>query len=354
MRIKSSVLKSSILFIFFLLTLLMQLIFKCNALLTEKFYSTGLYPYIAKVLSSASVRVPFSLGDAFYVSLILLLLAGLVLLALRKIGFGRFLIRVLQTIALVYVLFYWLWGFNYYRQSAHQRLHLNKSPTNDSIFIRNFIYVIEQTNYYYSPQTQFKPAITDALIEASYKSKSAYLGYEYPMGRNRTKRITFSDFFAKATILGYYGPFFNETHVNKHLTAWDIPVVTAHEKSHRLGITSEAEAGFYGWLICVNSKDDFISYAGWLYVLDYFIYQSRGIKNRKELIAKIRPEVLGDMSVRNAHWRSWRNEKIDDVTTKVNDAYLKSNNIQKGIDDYNDVVQLIIDFLEGEQSAESG
>ena len=304
MRIKSPHIKSLIPFIFLLLTVLLQLFLKNNTQLTEKYYSTGLYPEIAKLLSSFSVLLPFSLGDLLYVALILTFVIGLVMLILKKIRFGKFLLRVFQTTAVVYVLFYWLWGFNYYRQPAHERLQLTRSTANDSIFIRNFSHVIAKVNVHYSPQTKFKSTENDSLIEASYKHMSAYLDFTYPMGQSRMKQITFSDFFAKATILGYYGPFFSETHVNKHLTVWDIPVVSTHEKSHRLGVTSEAEAGFYGWLICVNSTDSFTQYAGWLYALDYFIYQSRGIENRKELIKKIRPQVVNDMRVRNKHWRT--------------------------------------------------
>lgn len=346
MPIKSPHIKSLIPFIFFLLTLLLQLVLKNNAPLTEKYYSTGLYPLVAQLLSSASVLLPFSLGDLLYVALILTFFIGLGFLILKKIRFGRFLLRFFQTIAVVYALFYWLWGFNYYREPAHERLQLTKSLAIDSIFALNFSLVIEQVNFHYAPQTTFKPYANDSLIEASYKNLSHFFDFDYPMGKSRMKHITFSDFFAKATILGYYGPFFNETHVNKHLTVWDIPVVCAHEKSHRLGVTSEAEAGFYGWLICVNSEDSFTQYAGWLYALDYFVYQSRDIENRKELIAKIKPEVINDMRARDKHWRAWRNEKIDKAASKVNDAYLKSNSIKKGIDDYNGVVQLIIDYLE--------
>ncbi len=350
MRIKLPHIKSLIPFIFFFLTLLLQLFFKNNAPLTEKYYSTGLYPLIAQLLSSASVLLPFSLGDLLYLALILTFFIGLGLLIFKKICFGRFLLRVFQTTAVMYALFYWLWGFNYYRQPAHQRLQLTKSLASDSIFSRNFGHVIKQVNFHYTPQINFKPYANDSMIESSYKNMSDFFNFEYPMGKSRMKYISFSDFFAKATILGYYGPFFNETHINKHLTVWDIPVVSAHEKSHRLGVTSEAEAGFYGWLTCVKSEDSFTQYAGWMYALDYFVYQSRDIEKRKELIAKIRPEVINDMKVRNKHWRAWRNEKIDKAASKVNDAYLKSNNIKKGIDDYNGVVQLIVDYLEQEAS----
>lgn len=84
MRIKLPHIKSLIPFIFFFLTLLLQLFIKNNAPLTEKYYSTGLYPLIAQLLSSVSVLLPFSLGDLFYLALILTFFIGLGLLIFKK------------------------------------------------------------------------------------------------------------------------------------------------------------------------------------------------------------------------------------------------------------------------------
>jgi hypothetical protein len=39
-----------------------------------------------------------------------------------------------------------------------------------------------------------------------------------------------------------------------------------------------------------------------------------------------------------------RNEKIDQVAGKVNDAYLRTHKIEKGIEDYFGVVQFVMDF----------
>ncbi|MGQ1787319.1 MULTISPECIES: DUF3810 domain-containing protein [unclassified Saccharicrinis] len=345
MQIKPSYIKKSIPFILVALTFLLQIIFKNNPSLTERFYSTGIYPFIARVLSAISGLVPFSLDDVFYVCLILVLLAGSSMVIFRKMKFKKYLLSVLQITALVYISFYWLWGFNYYREPAHNRFHLNRSHANDSTFVSMFNRIIEETNNSYTPSSGFHKDTYDSVLENSYKNLSHYLNLNHSMGKRRIKHITFSNFFAKATILGYYGPFFNETHINKHLTVWDIPVVSAHEKSHQLGVTSEAEASFYGWLICVSSDEPFVQYSGWLYAMDYFMHQSSRLEKRKELIKKIRPEVIEDIKTRNKHWRGWRNAKIDKAASKVNDAYLKSNSIEKGIDDYNGVVQLIIDYL---------
>lgn len=343
MQIKAKHIKLISPFLLLLLTILLQYIFRTNPSITERFYSTGIYPLIASVLSYISSKLSFSVADVFYVSLVLLFITGVLFVILKKIRFITFILRLFQTLCIIYVSFYFLWGFNYYREPAHIRLQLNKSEANDSTFILAYDYVISKANKSYTSVNDFNSHNLDSVIEASYNDNSDLLQLKYPSGSRRIKNISFSNFFAKATILGYYGPFFNEIHINKHLTDWDIPVVTAHEKSHQFGVTSEAEAGFYGWFICVNSEDNFIEYSGWLYALDYFISQSKELPERKKWIKKIRPEIIADIKARNKHWRHWRNERIDNAATKVNNAYLKSNNIKKGIKDYNGIVQLIID-----------
>jgi len=348
MKINSSFIKQTMPFLLLIITILLQLIFRHHPSITESIYSTNIYPIIATVLSNLSYLIPFSLSDIFYITLIGLFLFGVIRSIINRKTFFRLILSVLQGAALIYCLFYVLWGFNYYREPAHTKLSLTKSAANDSTFIQMFDKVIEQTNQYYTDTNGFKKEKNDSLIEVSIKNNSAYLGLKHSMGKRRLKHITLSNFFAKATILGYYGPFFSETHINRHLTLWDIPVVSAHEKSHQLGVTSEAEASFYGWFITTKSNDRFTQYAGWLYALNYFLYQSHGLKNRRKYFQKIKPEVIDDLKQQSKHWQKWRDEKIDKAAAKVNDAYLKSNNVEKGIDDYNGVVQLIIDYLQQE------
>ncbi len=39
-----------------------------------------------------------------------------------------------------------------------------------------------------------------------------------------------------------------------------------------------------------------------------------------------------------------RNEKVDRVAAKVNDTYLKTNKVEKGIEDYTGIVKYVLDF----------
>ncbi len=336
--------KQIIPFILALVTYLFYLVFKHNPAFTEKIYSGIIYPLIADILSRFSSLFPFSFDDIFYVILVLLFLYGLVLIISRKKPVVWFLLRLTQVLALVYFLFYWLWGFNYFRQDAHHRMDIEKSTANKETFIDVFNSVIENTNKSYISFVDKDTIDYKRTLEPTIAQLQNILKIDYPNGNRRIKHILFSDFFAKASILGYYGPFFNEVHVNAYLSVWDKPIVTAHEMSHQLGITSEAEANFYAWMITVYSDDQFANYSGWLYALGFFLYQGKDIIDQKEIIKKLKPEVIADFKARRAHWRKLRNKKIDGAARKVNDAYLKSNNVEKGIADYGGMVQLIIDY----------
>lgn len=311
---------------------------------TERVYSQKIYPFIAKGLSSISRRISFSLDDLFYIALILFALATIIALLLHKIQWRKFLLIWLNSLSVLYILFYWFWGFNYFRQDLNERLVIPESQPNPALFLGVFEDLVEKTNdSYVKVDSLDKPRI-DSLIENSYQQLAPFLKVSYPAGVRRPKPITFGRFFAKATISGYYGPFFNEVHVNPYLLPVEYPMVLAHEKAHQLGITSEAEANFYAWLACSYSQDEHLQYSANLYVLRFFIYEGYQLSGYAELIEKLDEKVKEDFKRIRAHWLQLRDEKIDHYASKVNDAYLKTNKVEKGIDDYTGVVKFVMDF----------
>lgn len=346
MQVLKKFIKPAFPFLLALVTLFVLLVFKNNPTVTERLYSHGIYPIVASILSFVSNRFPFSIDNVFYISLVFAFVVGVVCVIFKKLSIGKFLLHFFQLLAIVFCMFYWFWGFNYYRSNAHQRIHIAKTFPDHEIFIKIFKEVIHNTNASYAASDLFNQTTCDSAIEKSFCKLADFLNISYPTGSRRVKHVVFSDFFAKATILGYYGPFFSEVHMNKHLLSLDIPITMAHEKAHQFGVTGEAEASFYGWLVCIRSDDKYVKYSGWLFALDYFIYEARQLENRSELIELVQPQVIEDLKFRHKYWGKWRSAKIDRFASKVNDAYLKSNNVEKGVKDYNGVVQLIVDFHE--------
>jgi len=311
---------------------------------TERLYAQTIYPKIAEILSSLSAQVSFSLDDTFYLLLILLIPTLVLLLVFRKIRFRAFAKITLNTLAVLYLLFYVLWGFNYFREDLNTRLQLTDYTANKTDFIRILNQLIEITNAGYCRVDSLNKYTIDSLVERSYASLNETLQLHYPAGTRNDKTITLSRYFAQSGISGYYGPFFSEVHVNKHVLPLEYPVVLAHEKAHQFGITSESEANFYAWLICSRSTSRALQYSGNLFALRYFFSQARSLKEYPQLVTQISPEVRNDIKNLQQHWQQLRNENYERVASRVNDAYLKSNKVKAGIDDYHGVVKHIMDF----------
>src|SRR5690554_5253867 len=185
--------------------------------LAERYYSQTLYPVLASGLSAISSIVPFSIDDIFYVVLIL---SGIVLLIITFIGNISILQSVLTAINVlswVYILFYFLWGFNYFRVDINNRLELMEHKANPEEFMNVFQTIIEDANASYTTYDDISTDEVAGYIEGSYARLAPTIKIHYPGGFRRVKHITFSSLFAQAGISGYFGPFFNEVHINSRL-----------------------------------------------------------------------------------------------------------------------------------------
>ncbi len=311
---------------------------------TEKVYSQFLYSFIARLISPFSNIFAFSIDDIFYVLLILTFLILLILLFAKKISFAKAGKIMLNILAVTYILFYILWGFNYFREDLNVRLKLDKHEPNTKAFIIQLKKLVENTNKSWVSFEDWNVDQSDEKIEKSYKKLAPVLKIKYPSGKRKPKSITVSRFFAQAGISGYYGPFFNEVHVNSYILPIEYPFILAHEKAHQFGITNEAEANFYAWLVCTKSNSKQLQYSANLHVLQYFLYQGYQLEEYGDIIAKLDKRVKKDLQIIREYWMSLRNEKIDEAASKVNDFYLKTNKIKKGIEEYSGVVKFVMDY----------
>ncbi len=311
---------------------------------TEKLYSRSLYSLIALVISPISNIIPFSLDDILYLFLILTFIILITLLIIRKISIFTSVKIVLNILAATYILFYFLWGFNYFREDLYRRLNLTKHEPNTKEFIAQLKKQVEKTNKSWCTFENWDKNEVDKNIEKSYKTMAPALKLNYPAGKRKAKKITISRFFAQAGISGYYGPFFNEIHVNSYILPAEYPFILAHEKAHQFGITNEAEANFYAWLVCTNSKSKQLQYSANLHILHYFLYQGYQLDEYPAIIAKLDKRVKKDLEKIRENWMSLRNEKIDEAASKVNDFYLKTNKIKKGIEEYSGVLKFVMDY----------
>jgi hypothetical protein len=166
--------------------------------------------------------------------------------------------------------------------------------------------------------------------------------------------MIFTWFFAKSGVSGYFGPFFNEVHVNGELLPTEYPFVLAHEKAHQFGISGEAEANFMAWYICNESDDNRLKYSASIQLLQYFFADPFHREAIREFLKRFDKKAMADIMAQRNHWKELRNETLDKAQTSANNAYLKSNKIHEGVMNYNSVVRLTIEWYLNEYPSAKG
>jgi len=331
-------------FLLLLIVFLSTVIAARNADRVDKIYSAGIYPVISQIFSFISRRVSFSLWDIFWVLLIALIVVGFFLMILRKIRFGWFVRRILCIGAILYAYFYLSWGYNYFRPDIGHRLNWKNTVNDEQHFLSVLDSLITQSSRYKIVISASDYPLFDSLVERSYSENSHLLKIRYPSGTRRPKTMTFSSLFVKSGVSGYFGPFFNEIHINGKLLPMDYPFVLAHEKAHQFGITSEAEANLYAFVICMNSDDQRLKYSACQSLLLYFLRDASKMKDYREILKKIDEKVIGDLRFRQEYYISLQNERLAEIQETANDVYLKANKIEDGVMNYDRVVALLLNW----------
>ena len=161
---------------------------KRNSGFVEHYYSGAIYPFIARLFSSFSRLFPFSLWDIFWLLIITMVILGLILVVFRKVEAGRYLLRILQLIAVLYTFFYFAWGYNYFRPKVEKRLGWKPPGFSESVFRSVLDSIINRTNSNYITVSSSDFPVIDSLVEASYSSNSAKLGLVYPVVHDDRKK----------------------------------------------------------------------------------------------------------------------------------------------------------------------
>src|SRR5579863_8840371 len=95
----------------------------------EKYYSTGIYQFMARLLRLLFGWIPFSIGDIFYAVIAVYLLINLISFIkkifkkqIKKDSFFSFFKKIIFITLVIYVAFNVLWGLNYNRKGIAYQL----------------------------------------------------------------------------------------------------------------------------------------------------------------------------------------------------------------------------------------
>ncbi|HVU58541.1 MAG TPA: DUF3810 domain-containing protein, partial [Puia sp.] len=319
--------------------------FSSNAV--EKYYSTGIYPLIARLERLLFGWLPFSIGDILYALAGAGLLYGLVMLIRRLIRreagatyFKAVLGNTLFVVLVVYVYFNISWGLNYDRRGIAYQLQLDVRPYSTNDLDTLLQQVVRQINETDSLGHLHRPA----LVHHSDLFRGA-VG-SYGVLSSRDVRFSYPSPSVKASLYsylgdylgfgGYYNPFTGEAQVNTTVPVFTQPFTTCHEIGHQLGYAKENEANFAGYLSARLSDNPAFRYSVYF---DLYLYAARELYVRdsmllKPLKAQLSPAVKADFRELQRFNRKYENP-IEPKVRDMYDRYLRANRQPQGMRTYN-------------------
>jgi len=307
--------------------------------------------HIQRILFS---KIPFSVGDVFYGLVILYIFYNLIKCVKNiKKYIIPFVIKFLSIAIFLEFFFYVLWGFNYTRIPLKDTLNLNIKNINTDDLIslnKSLIYMVNKLQIKLSQSDSIKVSAPYNKKEILIKSSNSYneLAKKWPLFKNNLPSLKCSLFSIPLSYMGYsgyYNPFSGEAQVNSKIVKSYIPFTACHELAHQLGYAAEQEANFLGYLACINSKDSFVQYSGYLVALSYCISNLRSVnKTQYQILVKtINKGVLKNYKENNDFWEAHQNPSTK-IFENVYDGFLKANKQVKGIKSYYGIVKLIIAY----------
>jgi hypothetical protein len=238
------------------------------------------------------------------------------------------------------------WGISYFRFDFYKRVSLSHSVFEKNNFKKFLSYYINELNTSYTYVDTINYKDIDSEIEMNYEKLRSKLNMPYPCGQRKIKTMIFQRVTTSIGISGYFGPFFNEVHVNFYPLPFEQASIIAHEKAHQFGISSEAECNLYAYIICNASNIKYIKYSGNYGILSYVLSNMRKLlpDEYHNWFKQIRPEIIADYKKSYEHWQKAINSKMTEFQSVAYDAYLKLNKIESGIENYSEMAALLVSW----------
>ncbi len=320
----------------------------------EKYYSNGLYIYISKVLNLLFGWIPFSVGDILYAIFVIVILKNIFTsIKNKKIHLKNTLFKIGGFISILFFLFHLNWGLNYFRLPVYKTLNFEreKYTTNELVdFTEKLIVKINDVHRSISKNDTIvveNILVKDQIKEVSYGVYEQFREKhpQYSHENLKAKNSLFSIPLTYMGFAGYLNPLTNEAQINYLIPKNTYPMIVCHELAHQVGIASESEANFIGYLASTNADDVYFNYSGYLMALRFClveIYQ-KDPEKFETLKIEINKGILKDIRQSEAFWESYQNWSEQYFKTFY-DTFLKANKQIDGMKSYNKVVVLLVNY----------
>ncbi len=301
-----------------------------NPSFIDDYYVRIIFNNLIKINSFLFSKIEIPIGEIIYIVIIILY----IYLFVKVISFklSDFL-NLLAFSSILYFLFYFLWGLNYFKPSLVDKLNI-KSEYEFNVLDETINRVIFEIN----KESSF-------ISEDINKSDIFNL---INTNASNIKKSIIPDIFLYQRVSGHYIPFTSEAIFVDKIPLVDMPIVILHEQAHQSGYANEGEASFIAFSKAINNKEPYIRYSGYFYALINLLNEISKKNSDKldDYITKLDEKVISDIKKVQNFWSKYSNSFLDKAQNYIYDLYLKSNNQEAGIMTYGEVSIYIIHYYQ--------
>ena len=301
-----------------------------NPSFIDDYYVRIIFNNLIKINSFLFSKIEIPIGEIIYIVIIILY----IYLFVKVISFklSDFL-NLVAFSSILYFLFYFLWGLNYFKPSLVDKLNI-KSEYEFNVLDETINKVIFEIN----KESSF-------ISEDINKSDIFNL---INTNASNIKKSIIPDIFLYQKVSGHYIPFTSEAIFVDKIPLVDMPIVILHEQAHQSGYANEGEASFIAFSKAINNKEPYIRYSGYFYALINLLNEISKKNSDKldDYITKLDEKVISDIKKVQNFWSKYSNSFLDKAQNYIYDLYLKSNNQEAGIMTYAEVSKYIIHYYQ--------
>ena len=301
-----------------------------NPSFIDDYYVRIIFNNLIKINSFLFSKIEIPIGEIIYIVIIILY----IYLFVKVISFklSNFL-NLVAFSSILYFLFYFLWGLNYFKPSLVDILNI-KSEYEFNVLDETINRVIFEINK-----------------ESSFISEDINKSDIFNLINTTTSNIKKSiipDIFLYQKVSGHYIPFTSEAIFVDKIPLVDMPIVILHEQAHQSGYANEGEASFIAFSKAINNKEPYIRYSGYFYALINLLNEISKKNSDKldDYIRKLDEKVISDINKVQNFWSKYSDSFLDKAQNFIYDLYLKSYNQEAGIMTYGEVSLYIIHYYQ--------
>ena len=321
-----------------------------NESLVELYYSRSFFPIVSYYISHFSEQFKFSLGEWLFIIALIAFAFFCVRLCLKR-RFIKLLTSILLITGIIYMVFLFSWGLNYYRAPLSDTMKLKRGDVTAAELTELCKALTIKANQLADNQIiALEGSVSGDTLDFINKAADGYAALSekwdfLETNGNTVKPIYNSKLLSWMGISGVYLFYTAEPNINIDQPFFMRASSACHELAHRIGFAREDEANFLAWLACSNNTSLEYQYSGALLAL---INISNALAASDwDAFSEIRdsysPKLRADLTALNEYWADF-DGPWDKIVDRLNDLYLKGNNQPSGTRSYGEMIYLLLDY----------